>query len=200
MYVISGLITVFMFTASGILFDAYPWLSNLLMGIGASFLASILFAVFSEATRKKYVILSAESKAKKEITYLYMKNIDLGRLEAKKAYDAQKYKRTLSWIGYFYEKVLSTSRSFEGIQRYEDRLKKDKIVNSFISESNKMFEEYLEIKEHLHDAHDAEGKKAIAEEALKNMEKCYTLYGDMILSALHDAAEIEMINNKYYFE
>ena len=46
----------------------------------------------------------------------------------------------------------------------------------------------------------AEDKKAIAEEVLRNMEKCYALYSDMILSALHDATEIEMINNKYYFE
>ena len=40
----------------------------------------------------------------------------------------------------------------------------------------------------------------IAEEALRNMEKCYVLYGSMIQSALHDATEIEMINNKYYFD
>ena len=197
LYVVSTLITVFLFVVSAILFEQYPWVSNLLMGIGASFLASILFATFSETTRKKYVILSAEAKAKKETTYLYMKGIDLGWLEAKEAYESHNYERALSWIGYFYEKILSTSHSFEGIQQYEGKLKKDVKVNSFISEVEKLHSEFLEIEEHFHDSED---KKAIAEEALRNMGKCYVLYGSMIQSALHDATEIEMINNKYYFD
>ena len=196
-YMVSAFITVFMFAVSAILFDAYPWASNLLMGIGASFLASILFAAFFEATRKMYVVLSAESKVKKETIYLYMENIDLGRLEAKEAYKSQNYEKTLSWVGYFYEKILSTSLAFENVQKIEGWLKKDTKVNSFIFEVNKLHSEFLSIAEHLQDV---ENKEIIAEEALRNMEKCYALYGNMILSALHDVTEVEMINNKYHFE
>ncbi len=197
LYVASALITVSVFVASAFLFVEYPWVSNLLMGIGASFLASILFAVFSESTRKKYVILSAESKAKKETAVMYDKGILIGRREAMEEYKAGHYERAINWVGYFYEKISSTCAAFEGVQRYEGRLQQDKNINSFIAKSNKLYEEYLEIKEHLQEAED---KKAIAEEVLRNMEKCYALYSDMILSALHDATEIEMINNKYYFE
>ena len=197
LYVASALITVSLFVASAFLFDVSPWGSNLLLGVAASFLASILFSVFSESTMKKYVIMSAETKAKKETTYLYMESIDLGRLEAKDAYKTQNYERTLSWIGYFYEKILSTSCSFANIQEYEGRLKKDSKVNSFISNANKLYGEYLEIHKRLQESED---KEAIAEEALRNMEKCYVLYGDMILSALHDSTELEAANNKYYFE
>ena len=197
LYVVSALITISVFVVSAFLFNAYPWVSNLLMGIGASFLASILFAVFSESTRKKYVILSAENKAKKETAFMYDEGILLGRRKAMEEYKAGQYERATNWGEYFYEKIHSTRAAFEGVQRYEGRLKRDKNVNFFISESDKLYEEYLEITEHLQVAED---KKAIAKEVLSNMGKCYALYSDMILSALHDATEIEMINNKYYFE
>ena len=197
LYAMSTLITVSLFVASAIIFEQYPWVSNLLLGIGASFLASILFAVFSETTRKKYVVLSVESKVKSEIAYLYVKGIDLGRLEAKKAYETNNYERMLRWIAYFYEKILSTSRSFENAQKYEGRMRKDKKVNCFISEVNKMHEEFLSIEEQSRESKD---EKSLAEQALKNMEKCYILYEDIIQDALHDATEIEIINNKYYFE
>lgn len=197
LYAVSALITVSVFVASAFLYNAHPWTSNLLMGIGASFLASLLFAVFSESTRKKYVILSAESKAKKETAFMYDKCILLGHREAMKEYKAGQYEQAINWIGYFYEKIHSTCSAFMSVQSYEGRLKRDKNANSFISESSKLFEQYLEIKEHLQDA---ENKKATTEAALRNMEKCYTLYCDMLLSTLHDATEIEMINNKYHFE
>ena len=197
LYVVSALITVSVFVASAFLFNAYPWVSNLLMGIGASFLASILFAVFSESTRKKYVILTAESKAKKETAFMYDKGILFGRREAVEEYNAGQYEQVINWAGYFYEKICSTCTAFEGVQRYEGRLKKDEAVSSFISNVNKMHEEYLSIRVRFQNAED---KKSIAEETLKNIDKCYDLYSEMMLSALHDATEIEMINNKYYFE
>ena len=197
LYVVSALITVSVFVASAFLFNVYPWVSNLLMGIGASFLASILFTVFSESTRKKYVILAAESKTKKETAFMYDKGILVGRREAMKEYKAGHYERAINWVGYFYEKICSTGAAFEGIQRYEGRLKKDEKVNSFISVANEMYGEYLSIRGRFQNAED---KKSIAEETLMNMDKCYDLYSEMILSALHDATEIEMINNKYYFE
>ena len=194
--VASAILTVSAFGFSGLVFNKYLWLSNLLMGIGASFLASILFAVFSDATRKKYTIFSAEARAKKEAAFLYDSGILCGHAEMNRAYEARDFESVVNWGVYFYEKMLSTCRCFEGIQHHEGKLKKDADVASFISSAYAKYNEYLTLREkyHLPDSN----RQVIAKAVLENINTCFEIYGKIQSSALHDSYELELANDRYH--
>lgn len=199
--IIFALVTILAFLLSWLSYKFhYDWITNLLLGIGASFLASIMFSIFSETTKKKYLHFYDENKRKQEIVFSYYKNIDLGRCEATEAFKTDNFVRTINWVGYFYEKVCSVCRQLENAQKYEKKLKNDEATNKFIHSIHDKHEEYIKLLNTKNTtSFDENGLKSIALQFLNNMEESYFLYDEIYYSVLHNASELELVKNTYKY-
>lgn len=169
------------------------WISNLLMGVGASFLASILYTIFNESTKRKYQSFVDESKSKREIVFAYYKNIDMGYSESEETFKEADYNRTFRWGLYFYEKINTVCHTLQTIQQYEHKLVNDNDTDSFISKAQEKYSEFLNIIK----SKEENCSKEIAEKIIINLKETYELYCEIYGSVLHNATELEIINDKY---
>lgn len=159
------------------------WLSNLLMGIGASFLASIFYSIFSGSLRKKYNRLKKEKKIKEDVIFTQYKGIDLGYQNAKEAFDCNDIKELVNWSYYFYEKIESICLMLKNAQTIELKLKKDIKTNEFISSAKEAHDEFLTIIGS--NSNEKTYSDKTAHEIANNVEKCYDSYNKLYKSILY---------------
>lgn len=196
-------IAAVMFFLSFVLRDIYAWWSNLLMGIGASCLASVMFAIVTRFPNK-YRKLKEDTDEKYALIHGYLEAIDLARQNFNDYLKAGDYMRALGYIEYMHEKCGSLCIQFTNTQDYQNMLQKDKTVDNYRIEFKATEKQYYllysEIKTNQQAFDDNNPKRDEFIRRMKEViERFYDNYNKLYLIQLEEASEIELIKfrNRY---
>ena len=194
---------VIMFLFSFVIRDLHAWWSNLLMGIGASCLASVMFAIVTSFP-DKYRRLKEDTDEKRAIIHSRWEAIDLARLNFKDYLEAGNYERALGYVGYMHEKCGVLCSQFDDAQGYQHMLQKDKTIDDYRIEFEAAEKQYhllySEIETERQPFSDNNPKREeFIRRMIEVMARFYDNYDKIYGIQLKEASEIERIKfrNRY---
>ena len=197
------ILAIVLFAASYLLRFTDEWLCNLLMGIGASCLASVLYS-FVTSIPEHYRFLKKENDEKRAIIHGRWEAIDLARRMFHDCCKAGDYEGALRRINYLREKCGSLCDEFRDVQQNEKMLIDDASVQAYCDEFEKAQLEYLILCANIEaDEEPLDPTNENFTEYLNRMKasvkRFFANYESIYAAQLHEAVDIERIkiDNRY---
>lgn len=198
------ILALLLFVVSYILYSKEnEWLSNLLMGIGASCLASVLYS-FVTSIPDHYRFLKKENDEKRAIIHGRWESIDLARRMFYDCCQEGDYEGALRRINYMREKCGSLCNEFCDVQQNEKMLISDESIQAYCDEFEKAQLEFIILctniesdDEPLNSSNENFG--GYLERMKASVQRFYSNYESIYSTQLHEAADIERIkiDNRY---
>lgn len=197
------IVSAILFLVSFLLERTSSWLSNLMMGIGASCLASVLYS-FITSIPDRYRFLFEQSNAKGSIIRSRYEAIDNGCYMFYVCCDNRDYEGALRRIGYIREKCQSLCNELRNVQEYEKLFIGDTSVEHYCKEYEAAQLEHCILAANIEaDEEPLDANNSRIQEYLERMiavvERYKENYNQLYSQQLQEAAEIERIkiHNRY---
>ena len=197
------IISAFLFLLSFLTAETNAWLSNLMMGIGASCLASVLYS-FITSIPNRYRFLFEQCNAKRTIIQGRYEAIDNGCYMFYVCCDTKDYEGALRRIGYIREKCQSLCDELRNAQEYEKLFIDDASVEYYYKEYEAAQLEHCILAAEIEaDEEPLNVNNSSIQEYLERMKVVVKRYKDnynrLYSQQLREATEIERIkiHNRY---
>ena len=189
-----------LFLLSFLFRNTYVWLSNLFMGIGASCLASVMFAIVTSFP-DQYRKLKEDTDEKRAIIHSRWEAIDGARLSFEHYLEAGNYERALGYIGYMDEKCGALCSQLENAQGYQHMMQKDKSIEIYRSEFKAAEQQYNALYKEIRAAQnpfadDNPRREEFIHRMTEVIARFYKNYDNLYGIQMKGAAEIERIKFK----